>query len=109
MFVLLYADNPIVLAENVCELQKALDAVHAYCGMYKLTVNIKETKIIVFSRGKVKYFPTFKYGDNIIEVVSDYIYPGITMNFNNKFNNAIKNKINVGKPYFQCWSKLFKN
>ena len=90
MFVLLYADDTIVLAENACELQKALDAVHDYCGMYKLTVNIKKTKIIVFSRGKVKRFPTFKYGKNTIEVVSDYIYLGITMNFNNKFNKAIK-------------------
>ena len=35
MFVLLYADDTVVLAENVCELQKALDAVHDYCGMNK--------------------------------------------------------------------------
>ena len=73
MFVLLYADDTIVLAENACEFQKALDAVHGYCGMYKLTVNIKKTKIIVFGRRKVKRFPTFKYGNNTIEVVSDYI------------------------------------
>ena len=46
MFVLLYADDTIVLAENACELQKALDVVHDYCGMYKLTVNIKKTKIV---------------------------------------------------------------
>ena len=72
-FVLLYADDTIVLAENACELQKALDVVHDYCGIYKLTVNIKKTKIIVFFRGKVERFPMFKYGDNTIEVVSDYI------------------------------------
>ena len=54
MFVLLYADDTIVLAENACELQKALDAVHDYCGMYNLTVNTKKTKIIVFSRTKSK-------------------------------------------------------
>ena len=97
MFVLLYADDTIVLAENACELQKALDAVHDYCGMYNLTVNTKKTKIIVFSRGKVKRFPTFKYGDNTIEVVSDYIYLGITMNFNNKFNKAIKKQLDQGR------------
>ena len=90
MFVLLYADDTIVSAENVCELQKTLDAVHEYCDMYKLTVNINNTKIIVFSRGKVKRFPTFKYGNNTIEVVSYYIYLGITMNYNNKFNKAIQ-------------------
>ena len=73
MFALLYTDDTIVLADNACELQKPLDAVHDYCGMYKLTVNIKKTTIIVFSKGKVKRFPTFKYGDNTIEVVSDYI------------------------------------
>ena len=65
------ADDIIVLTENACELQKALDAVHDYCGMYKLTVNIKKTKTI--------------------EVVRDYIYLGIIMNFNNKFNKAIEN------------------
>ena len=91
MFVLLYDNDTIVLAENKCELQKASDAVHDYCGMYKLTVNSKKTKIIVFSRGKVKCFPMFKYGGNTIEVVSDYIYLGITINFNNKFHKAIKN------------------
>ena len=97
MFVLLYADDTMVLAENACELQKALDAVHDYCGMYNLKVNTKKTKIIVFSRGKVKRFPAFKYGDNTIEVVSDYIYLGITMNFNNKFNKAIKKQLDQGR------------
>ena len=96
MCVLLYADHTIVLAEKACELQKALHAVHDYCGMYKLTVNIKKTEIMVFSRGKVKRFPRFKYGDNTIEVVSNYVYLGITMNFNNKFNKAIK-KLGQGR------------
>ena len=100
MFVLLYADDTIVLTENACELQKALDEVHEYCVMYKLTLNIKKTKIIVFSRGKVKRFPTFKYGNNTIEVASDYIYLGITINFNNKFNTAIK-------QLDQGWKALF--
>ena len=90
MFVLLYAD------ENACELQNALDAVHEYCVMYKLTVNIKKTKIIVFYQGKVKRFPTFKYGNNTIEVVSDYIYLGITIILNNKFNKAIT-KLDQGR------------
>ena len=60
MFVLLYADDTIVLADNAYELQKTLVAVHDYCGIYKLTVNIKKTEIIVFSRGKVKRFPRSK-------------------------------------------------
>ena len=108
MFVLLYADDTIVLAENAYELQKALDAVHECRVMYKLTVNIKKTKIIVFSRGKVKRFPTFKYGNNTIEVVSDYIYLGITMNFNNKFTKAMKKLDRGRKALFSMLVKTFK-
>ena len=57
MMILLYANDTIVLAENVYVLQKALYAVQEYCVIYKLTLNIKKTKIIVFYRGKVNAFP----------------------------------------------------
>ena len=67
------------------ELQLALDSVHEYCTLYNLTVNTIETKIRVFCRGKVKRYPIFSYGDDIIEVVSDYVYLGVTMNYNNEF------------------------
>ena len=85
VFALLYADDTIVLAENEKELQLALDSVHEYCTLYNLTVNTSKTKIIVFSRGKVKRYPIFSYGDDIIEVVSEYVYLGVTMNYNNEF------------------------
>ena len=88
LFALLYADDTIVLAENERELQLALDAVHRYCVINKLTVNTSKTKIMIFSRGKVRRFPTFKYGTDTIEVVSDYVYLGVTMNYNNKFVKA---------------------
>ena len=44
MVVLLHADDTILLAENACEIQKALGAVHDYCGMYKLSVNTPKKK-----------------------------------------------------------------
>ena len=54
--------------------------------MYKLSVNIAKSKIIVFSRGKARRFSSFIYGFDVIEVVSDYVYLGITMNYNNMFD-----------------------
>ena len=35
----------------------------------------------MFSRGEVKGYPTFSYGDDIIEVFSDYVYLGVTMKY----------------------------
>ena len=69
LFVLLYGDDTIILSENERDLQTDLDSVQEYCTKFKLIVNINKTKIIIFSRGKVRRFTTFKYGCDIIEVV----------------------------------------
>ena len=97
LFVLLYADDTIILAENEIELQLALNKVYEYCMMFKLSVNITKTKIIVFSRGKVRRAPTFHYGTHVVEVVSDYVYLGITMNYNNKYEKAIRKQLDQGR------------
>ena len=65
--------------------------------MFKLSVNITKTKIIVFSRGKVRRTPTFHYGTHVVEVVSDYVYLGITMNYNNKYEKSIRKQLDQGR------------
>ena len=97
LFVLLYADDTIVLAENEADLQLALYSAYNYCVNYNLTVNTSKTKIIIFSRGKVRKFPTFKYGNDSIEVVSEYVYLGVKMIYNNKFSKAIKKQLDQGR------------
>ena len=95
--MLLYADDTIILSENERELQAALDRVHTYCALYKLIVNTNKTKIIIFSRGMIRRFPTFFYGENEIEVVKDYVYLGVTMNYNNTFSKAIRKQLDQGR------------
>ena len=48
---------------------------------------------MVSSRGKVKRCLTSSYGDDIIEVVSDYVYLGVTMNYNNEFVKAMRKQL----------------
>ena len=48
LFVLLYADDTIILAENEIELQLALNKVYEYCMMFKLSVNRTKPKKLVF-------------------------------------------------------------
>ena len=52
---------------------------------------------LVFSRGKVKRYPIFSYGDDTIEVVSDYVYLGVTMNYNNEFVKAMRKQLDLGR------------
>ena len=90
LFVLLYTDDTVILAENDHNLQMALDSVHESCTNYKLTVNISKTKIIIFSKKKVRRFLTFMYGHHIIEAVSDYMKKQLDQDGKAKFPMLVK-------------------
>ena len=93
LYVLLYADDTIILAESAEDLQTALSSLHEYCVNWDLKVNISKTNIVIFSRGKVKKYPIFKIGDEIVDVKDDYVYLGVTFNYNGSFRKAMEKQI----------------
>ena len=93
LFTLLYADDTIVLAETERELQSALDAVHEYCNNMHLTVNTQKTKVMIFSRGKVRKHRNFLFGDSILDVTYEYVYLEVNFKYNTSFIKAIKQHI----------------
>ena len=68
--------------------------VHSYPGN---SSTFRGPKIIVFSRGKVRRIPTFHNSTHVVEVASDYVYLGITINYNNKFEKAIRKQLDQGR------------
>ena len=109
MYVLLYADETIILAESPNELQKALDALFDYCKIWDLKVNTEKTNIVIFSRGKIRVYPTFKFGEENIQVVEDYTYLGTIMNFNARYSKAIHKQVTQSnRALFSSRSKQAK-
>ena len=106
LYTLLYADDTIILAESPHQLQYALNSVKKYCDANFLKINMTKTKVIVFSRGKIRILPEFFYGNEKIEVVDDYIYLGVTINYNGSFTKAInKQTTQARKAMFSMLSK----
>ena len=85
------------MAESEIDLQIALNVVYEYCNDWYLTVNTSKTKIVVFSRGKIRKLPVIKFGDSILEVVFEYTYLGILFNYNNTFQKAIAKLVTQAK------------
>ena len=85
LFTLLYADDTIILAETERELQSVLDAVHEYCNNMHLTVNTQKTKVMIFSRGKVRKYQNFIFGSSILDVTYEYVYLGVNFKYNTSF------------------------
>jgi len=69
MFMLLYTDDTTICFESAEGLQQALNALSYYCDKWSLRVNVDKTKVVVFSRGKIRKIPTIKYKGRSLEVV----------------------------------------
>ena len=52
LYLLLYADDAVLLAESPGDLQRSICAMKEYCGLWKLNVNVAKTEVVIFSRGK---------------------------------------------------------
>ena len=52
LFILLYADDTVIMSESEVDLQNGLNAYETYCDLWKLTLNTMKTKIVIFSGGR---------------------------------------------------------
>ena len=97
LYVLLYADDTLIMAESEEQLQAALNALEEYCTLWQLEVNLDKTKVIIFSRGKVRRHMPFSFAGQPVECVDEYIYLGITFTYNNSFTKVIDKQLTLAR------------
>ena len=111
-FILLYADDTVVLAEKKEQLQAAIDAMKDFCelnSLQSLQINVNTTKIVVFSKGKTRKIPTIYYGGYLLKTSHSYNYLGILSNYNGSFKVAQKELYDKGaKAMFSLIGKYRK-
>jgi len=87
---LMYADDLVLISETKEGLQQHIDNLQEYCQKWKLNVNIKKTKSMVFNRGNKLIKSSFYVGDTAIENVKSFKYLGFTISAKNcSFQNTI--------------------
>ena len=77
LFVLLYADDTLILSETEDGLQRALTETSTYCNKWKIEINTQKSKVVVFSRGKIRNLPDFFIGNSKLEVCFEFNYLAI--------------------------------
>ena len=85
LYLLLYADDTVILAESQDQLQAALNSMYLFCQTWKLEVNSAKTKVVIFAKRNVKENPVFTYNGENIAVVDDFVYLGVTFTHNDYF------------------------
>ena len=79
----MYADDLIILSESKEGLQKQIDELENYCSKWKLQINNKKTKIMIFNRGNRLINTQLHTKISKLENVKEFKYLGITISANN--------------------------
>ena len=89
---LLYADDLVLIAETEYDLKLQMDILGNYAHKYKMEINSKKTKVMIFNeRNKTKSETAFsKIGTHVIMVTDQYKYLGIIISNNGSFKNHTK-------------------
>lgn len=99
LYVLLYADDTVILAESHIELLSALNAMYLYCKTWKLEVNASKTKIAIFRKRSCKDIvnPVFTFNGEVIDIEDDFTYLGIVFMSNGSFCKNKSKLVNQGR------------
>ncbi|MCW4346540.1 MAG: reverse transcriptase domain-containing protein [Candidatus Thiodiazotropha endolucinida] len=89
LFILLYADDTVILGESSEGLQTCLNLYNDYCNQWKLQINIDKSKIVIFAKGRQARYD-FTLNNEKLDVVSEYKYLGILFSRTGTFNAAKK-------------------
>ena len=82
---LLYADDVVLVADTVEDLQKMIDVVGEFCEKWRMAVNVGKSKAMVITPPKRRGGPQsskywrWSYNGRPLEAVSEYPYLGLTI------------------------------
>ena len=90
-----YADDLVIMSSSKEGLQKCLEKLETYCTTWKLELNIKKTKVILFNKSGTLFTKySFFYKLNKIEIVRQYKYLGFIFSCSGSPTNGIQTLIN---------------
>ena len=109
LFVLLFADDLVLFAETVIELQRMINRLAVYCDTWHIKVHVLKTKVIVFRNGgPLRNYERWKFKDSNLEVVTYYKYLGLLLSSRNSWFMCQKTLANqASKAWFAVKSKLY--
>jgi hypothetical protein len=96
LFVLLYADDTVIMSESKEDMLNQLTVFNDFCKKWKLKVNAEKSKVLVFSNGRLPANLKFTYNNRYLEIVPNDSYLGITFSKSGSFNTSIKDLVNKG-------------
>ena len=95
---LMWADDIVIMSESKEGLQQCIYNLQNYCIEWKLDINLKKTKVMIFNKVGCKIKSVLLYLNNKqIENVIQYTYLGFTIAASGTFTHGIQRLIDKAK------------
>ena len=102
-----YADDLIIMSSCPISLQKCIKKLEEYCTKWKLEVNLKKTKIVIFNKqGTLIKKHKFHYKQNLIQNTKEYKYLGFTFSCSGSDSLGTQTLLNQAK---KAWYAIKSN
>ena len=85
IYLILFADDTVLLGKTPEILQHLLDKLFIYCRKWNIEVNIDKTKVVVFRNSWRPVNDHFFYDNMELQIVDSYVYLGMLLHYNGKF------------------------
>ena len=104
---LLYANDLLLLSETENGLKQCIARLGRYAKVWKLSINLKKTKILVFNKLGRVFNLRIPFGGQVIEPCSRYDYLGTIFTPNGSFSPGRKSPyINASRVMFSFLSEI---
>ena len=108
VFLLLYADDIVLVADTVLELQRKIRVLEKFCDKWGMEVNLTKTQVIVFRNGgKTSKSETFFYLAKKVKVVTYYRYLGLIFSSRNNWSKALLTLGAQAEKALKCIRTMF--
>ena len=91
---LMFVDDLALFADSPAGLQHSLIILQQFCQQWKLNINAQKSKVLIFSKAKLKLQYRFYINQSEVEVVHSYKYLGLIITSNGSLKSSVSTLVN---------------
>ena len=109
LYLFLFADDTVLFAKSPDALQILLDKLKYYCSKWNIEVNKDKTEVLVFRNSWQQTQHKWYYDNQELNIVNSYVYLGVLLNYNGKFQATQKRFASQGGKALSSVLNTLKN
>lgn len=108
--ILLYADDIVILSDDIDIMQNMINRLEMYCDQWKMEVNLEKSEMLIFRKaGRISQREKWFYKGEQVKLASEFSYLGVILTPKMSFGKHVKSRNLKAKNSVNATWKDFLN